>query len=410
MRHLLPLEDVRSRVLARIVPLPRVSVGLGEAIGLATAEAIVAGEPVPPFANSAMDGYAVRKADCRDASDEEPVRLDVVGDLPAGRAPERAVGAGEAIRIMTGAAVPEGADGIVIVEHTESAGDEVIVHRPAGDHIRPAGGDVAVGDEVFAPGTELGPAHVGVLASLGLAAVLVRRRPRVGVLSTGDELAEAGAPLAPGQIRESNRPMLVGLVERSGCEPVDCGIAPDDDAAVAAALESGLAECDALVTSGGVSMGEYDFVKVVLERLGDMEWFQVAIRPAKPLAFGVVRGVPVFGLPGNPVSSAVSFELFARPALRKMMGHRDLFRPVVRGVAGEGMPRRPDGKVHFDRVWVASEGGRLVARPSGMQASNVLSALARANGLAVLPDGDGVEAGDPVDVMLLDLPAGSPAP
>jgi molybdenum cofactor synthesis domain-containing protein len=226
------------------------------------------------------------------------------------------------------------------------------------------------------------------------------------VLSTGDELVPPGQALAPGKIRDSNRPMLLALARQAGCDVVDLGIARDDEAVIEGAFTRGLAECDALLTSGGVSVGDYDFVKVVLDRLGEMQWFQVAIRPAKPFAFGVANGVPVFGLPGNPVSSHVSFELFARPALLTMMGHPRPRRPIVAAVAGEAMARRPDGKLHLDRVRVHDDGGRLVAARAGGQASNVLTAMANANGLALLPDGGGVTAGDPVDVMLLDWPAG----
>jgi molybdenum cofactor synthesis domain-containing protein len=248
----------------------------------------------------------------------------------------------------------------------------------------------------------LGPGHLGVLASLGYRRVPVFRRARVGVLSTGDELVDDGSPLRPGQIRDSNRPTLVAMVHQSGCDAVDLGVVADDEAAITAVLERGLAECDALVTSGGVSMGDFDYIKVVLDRMGAMEWWQVAIKPAKPLAFGVVSGKPVFGLPGNPVSSMVSFELFARPALRRMMGHRDPFRPTVEAVADEVLRRRPDGKVHFVRVIAATgDDGRWHVRSSGGQASNLLRAMALANALAIVPDGDGIDEGGDVEVMLL---------
>lgn len=224
-------------------------------------------------------------------------------------------------------------------------------------------------------------------------------------MSTGDELAAPGEALAPGQIRDSNRPMLLALVTQVGCVPVDLGIARDDEAAITEALERAVATCDALVTSGGVSVGDYDFVKAAFDRMGQLSWYQVAIKPAKPLAFGLVGGKPAFGLPGNPVSSHVSFELFARPALLQMMGHPKRFRPVVGAVAEHAMGRHRDGKLHLDRVLVRREEGRLVAGRTGLQASNVLSAMAAANGLALLPDGGGVDEGEPVDVMLLDAPA-----
>jgi molybdopterin molybdotransferase len=401
------LEAVRAEILDAVTSLDSVTVPLSEADGLVTARAVTATEPVPPFANTAMDGYAVRAADTSGASTESPVRLRLSGELPAGRSPEGVrVGDGEAVRIMTGAPIPEGADAVVMVEVTERVGgDGVMVHEQAerGAHVRPAGGDLAPGQIVFAAGTPLTPAHLGVLASLGHPHVEAHRRSRVGVLSTGDELVESG-PLAPGRIRDANRPMLLALAADAGTEPIDLGIAPDNEARITALLDDGLARCDVVLTSGGVSVGDFDLVKAALGRMGDLRWWQVAIKPAKPLAFGVVRGTPVFGLPGNPVSSHVSFELFARPALRKQMGHSRLLRPEVAAIAGEPIRRKPDGKLHLDRVRVRYEDGRYLAARSGVQQSNVLSAMAAANGLALLPDGDGVDEGDPITVMLLESP------
>jgi molybdenum cofactor synthesis domain-containing protein len=399
------LEDVQAEVLRSVTPLAAVTVPLDEALGRVLAAPVVAAEPVPPFANTAMDGYAVRAADTRGASEAAPVRLRVVADLPAGHAPTAAVGPGDAVRIMTGAPIPDGADAIVMVERTRRDGsDGVLVQGAAevGDHLRPAGGDVVAGQQVFEPGAVVGPAHVGVLASLGLDTVPVVGRPRVGVLSTGDELLEGPGALAPGQIRDSNRPMLLAMLHEAGVEAVNLGIARDDEAYVERVLVDALGSCDAVITSGGVSVGDYDVVKAVLDRLGVLQWWQVAIRPAKPFAFGLLRGVPLFGLPGNPVSSHVSFELFARPALRKMAGHVELHRPIVDAVAEAAMPRRPDEKLHLDRVVVRYEDGRYLAARSGAQASNALAAMAIANGLALLPDGDGPQPGDTIRVMLLD--------
>lgn len=413
-----PLAEVQEEVLRRVTPLPPSVVTLADAAGLVLAEDVRAPHGVPPFANSAMDGYAVRKVDCARASEDAPVRLKVVDELPAGVVPRVAVGAGEAVRIMTGAPVPEGADGIVIVEHTErvtapDGGDEVLVRRPAGDHIRPAGSDLVPGALVFPAGTVLGPAHLGVLASLGLAEATVHRRARVGVLSTGSELVPAGEPLGPGRIHDANRPMLLALVEAAGATAVDLGLVADEEAAVTEAVARGLESCDALITSGGVSVGEHDHVKAAIEAVGELHAFQVAIKPAKPFAFGVVpeaRGglKLVFGVPGNPVSSLVAFELLVRPALRRMMGQRAVSRTTARAVAGHDLRRRADGKVHYDRVFVQDEGGRWVARRTGPQESHVLSAMAHANALAVLPDGEGVAAGEEVEVILLDLPPGGP--
>ena len=405
---MIPLEEARNRILATVPRLPAVSVALGEALGLVTVEDLAATEPIPPFPNTGVDGYAVRAADTAGATPEAPVRLRVVAELPAGKAPTVPVGPGEAIRIMTGAPAPDGADAIVMVEDTsvEGGGDgEVVAIRKAarpGDHVRAAGGDLAVGDAAIAAGSVLGPAHLGVVASLGQPTVAVVRRPRVAVMSTGDELVPPGEPLTIGQIRDSNRPMLMALVAQAGCEPVDFGIGVDEENVITERLEKAAATYDAVMTSGGVSMGDYDIVKKVLRRIAEMEWWQIAIRPAKPLAFGMLHGVPIFGLPGNPVSSHVSFELFARPALLQMMGHGRRFRPVTPAVAGHDMHRRIDGKLHLDRVVVDIADGRYLATAVRSQESNALAASAAANGLALLPDGEGVAAGDDVTVMLLD--------
>ena len=405
----LPLEDARRHILDAVPRLPAVTVPLSDALGLVTTQPLAATEPVPPFTNTAMDGYAVRAADTAGASRAAPVRLEVVDELPAGRAPTIPVGPGQAVRIMTGAPIPEGADAIVMVEQTERDGtDGVLIHKEAaeGDHLRPAGGDLSVGTVVFPAGTILGPAHLGVLASLNHPEVEVVRRARVAVMSTGDELKPPGSgPLDLGQIRDSNRPMLRALALEAGCEVVDFGIAHDDEEYVTAKLAEALDTCDALITSGGVSMGDYDVVKAALDRLGKLSWFQVAIKPAKPLAFGDFGGKALFGLPGNPVSSHFSFELFARPALLQMMGHAHRFRPVVPAVAEHPMRRSADGKIHLDRVRVRREGDKFFAARTGVQASNVLSAMALDNGLTLTPDGAGVEAGGTVDVMLLDAPA-----
>ncbi|HEX2850138.1 MAG TPA: gephyrin-like molybdotransferase Glp [Acidimicrobiales bacterium] len=415
---MIPLAEAQARVRGACEPLRPLALPLGETLGCVTSVPVRSEVAVPPFANTAVDGYAVRAADTAGAADRGAtpggVRLRVVATLPAGGDPAGLhVGPGEAIRIMTGAPVPAGADAIVMVEVTseEDGGDTVVITEAAheGAHVRPAGEDIAPGQEVFPAFTVLTPGHLGVLASIGLRRAPVFPKARVGVLSTGDELVDGGDELRPGQIRDSNRATLLGLVAEAGCVPVDLGLVRDDEDEVRAALTRGVGECDALLTSGGVSMGDFDYVKKVLDELsgagagGDaVTWMQVAIRPAKPLSFGVVDGVPVFGLPGNPVSSMVSFELFARPALRQMMGHRHPDRPVVRALADEPLRRRPDGKTHFFRVSASfAPDGRLHVRSSGGQASNLLRSMALANALAVLPDGDGVEAGGEVDVMVL---------
>lgn len=403
---MLPLDTARGFVLDRCEARKPAHVPIADALGLVTASEIVSAEAIPQFANTAMDGFAVRSVDVADA----PCELRVVETIPAGHAPQVTVGPGEASRIMTGATIPPGADAVVMVERTtiadsSSADGEVVrieVSVPPGNHVRPAGDDLHAGAHVFGIGTELTAGHLGVLCSLGLTEVEVFPRLRVGVLSTGDELVDDGSPLQPGQIRDSNRRTLLALAHRADVTCVDLGLARDDPDKIETALTTGVQTCDAIVTSGGVSMGDFDYVKAVLDRIGDMRWMQVAIKPAKPLAFGTVGDVPIFGLPGNPVSSMVSFELFARPGLRSMMGHPDPIRPAVVATAAEDLPRRVDGKTHFMRVLATPKGAGIEVRSAGGQGSHMLWAMAKANALAVVPDGDGVRAGDPVDVLLLD--------
>lgn len=405
---LIPLRDAQDHVLERVAALAPTAVALAEARGLVLAEDVTAGEAVPPFANSAMDGYAVVAADTVGATPEAPVRLPVVAEIAAGHPARGPLVAGQAMRIFTGAPVPDGADAIVVVERTARLDDGAAVAVEAaarpGDHVRAAGDDVRPGDVVLGAGEQLSPGHLGVLATIGVTEVTAHRRPRVGVLSTGDELVSGGGPLRPGQIRESNCRTLLALLAEDGFEPVDLGVVADDESAITAAIEGGAARCDAVLTSGGVSMGDIDLVKVVLDRIGDMRWMQIAIRPAKPFAFGLVgEGVPVFGLPGNPVSSMVSYEVLARPALRRMAGHprRRWHRPAVAAVAAEPLERRPDGKLHLVRVVAERRAdGALEVRSAGGQGSHHLTAMARADGLALLPDGEGVAAGAAVRVLV----------
>ncbi len=399
---MIPLEDARSFVLSGVEVGEATTVPVDDCLHLVTAADIAATGPIPPFDNTAMDGFAVRSADVADA----PVTLRMVGTIAAGAKPDIEVGPGEAVRIMTGAPMPPGADSVVMVELTSMSEDEGTVEVaqsvPVGNHIRPAGDDVTPGQTVFVAGTELSPAHLGVCTSIGVYDVPVIRRPRVGVISTGDELVDAPVPLEVGQIRDSNRHTLLSLVRRMGVEGVDLGLVPDDEEQIRAAMVGAAESCDAVITSGGVSMGDFDYVKKVLSEIGDMRWMQVAIKPAKPLAFGTVGGTPIFGLPGNPVSSMVSFELFARPGIRKMMGHPDPVPTPVRGVAGADMLRGSDGKTHFARVHAKPNAdGVFEASFAGGQGSHQLSAMAASNALAMLPDGTGARVGDPVDLLLL---------
>jgi molybdenum cofactor synthesis domain-containing protein len=400
----IPLDEARALVFRSVPRLDPVTLPIAEAVGLVLAEDVRSADDVPPFANTAVDGYAVRAQDTAGA----PVELVVAGEVAAGAARTQTLQPGEAVRIMTGAPIPPGADAVVMVEDTArlDGGARVLVRRAvhAGDAVRAAGDDVRAGERVFSAGTVLNGPSLGVLASINRRAVPVYRRARVAVLSTGDELVDDGRPLRPGQIRESNKTMLLPMIAAAGATPVDLGIVRDDEAELGRVLRHAADTCDAIVTSGGVSMGDYDVVKAVLSRLAVMHWMQIAIKPAKPFAFGLVAGVPVFGLPGNPVSSLVSFEVIARPALRLMMGH-DLVhadRPRVRAVADTGLPRRPDGKEHLIRVYGSfADDGRLHVRSTGPQGSHQLAATAQADGIALVPDGVGIPPGGDVEVLLL---------
>ena len=399
-----PLAAARREVLSAMRLLPAVEVPLDEAQGLALASDVIAPHAVPSFANSAMDGYAVRVADVADP----PVELRISEDVPAGHVASGSVRPGSVIKIMTGAPIPEGAEAVVKVEDTEPLPDSrvrIMASVPMGTAVRPAGGDLAEGQMVMPAGVRLGPVHLGVLATIGVSAPAVRRRARVAVLSTGDELFPVDSQtLPPGGIRDSNRPLLKGLLSDVGVEIVDMGIIPDQEDRLRAALRDASSAADVTVTSGGVSMGEYDLVKQVLSSLGDIELWKVAMQPAKPFAFGHIYGTPLFGLPGNPVSALVAFEQFVRPSLLKMMGARALFRPRVPALAGHPLRTNPE-KTVFVRVVVDLEDGRMVARSSGGQGSNVLSAAAAANGMAVVPRGVGsVGEGEPVAVELLRSP------
>jgi molybdopterin molybdotransferase len=408
----IPLPEARALVLESCGPRAPVQVPIDEALGCVIGAPVVATEAVPPFVNSSRDGYALRSADTSVAGGRHgPVRLRVVATIMAGSVFDGTIGPGEAARIMTGAPLPTGADAVCMLEDSadEDGGSVVAIDQPVGpgQAVRRAGEDVAVGDVVAEAGTVVAPGHIGVFANLGVAAVWVHPRPRIGVLSTGDELVAGPGPLGPGQIRDANRHVLLALVDREGWEPVDLGVVGDDESALGHAFDRSVSACDALVTSGGVSVGDLDIVKVVLEKRcpGTMRWMQVAIRPAKPFAFGTLEGVgtPVFGLPGNPVSAMVSFELLVRPAIRRMAGHRSLDHPVVQAVADAALLRQPDGKTHFVRSMLSVDGpGAWRVHPMAGQDSHHLRAMADANSLAVLPDGGGVDAGGAVEVIVTD--------
>lgn len=381
-----PLPEAQRDVLAAVSVLPTANVELAEAHGLALAEDIVARHDVPPFANSAMDGYAVKAVDVVDP----PVMLPVLEDVAAGSVPTQPVTPRTAIKIMTGAPMPEGADAVVPVEDTEPGDDSVRIMKswPKGASVRPAGGDVAEGTTIFRAGERLTPARLGVCASLGYAAPLVRRRPVVAIVSTGDEIVPPEIEeLGPGKIRDANRFTLRGSLEEMGADVVDFGIIGDDAEELRSGFAAAAAAADVVVSSGGVSMGEYDLVKHLLAELGSVDFWKVAMKPAKPFAFGSLADTPFFGLPGNPVSVAVAFEQFLRPALLKMMGSTNLFRPRLPGVLDEAVRTDPNKEVFLRVVVSSGNDGRLHVRLNGGQGSNILSGLATADAFAVIPVG-----------------------
>jgi len=408
MYPMLEVEEARAHVLENLKPLPAEPVSIKEALGRVTAEDIVADYDIPPHANTAMDGYAVRAADTAEASPQNPVRLRIISDLAAGYVSDKAVAPGTAIRIMTGAPIPAGADAVVRFEWTKRDGDWVEIMRPVspGKEVRPAGEDVQAGETVIPRGTLLRPPEIGMLAALGRKEVSVTRQPRVGILGTGDELVEPDAPLSPGKIRNANSYSNAAQVKKYGGIPVILGIARDREKEIVEKLRTGIAQgVDLLLVSGGVSVGDFDVVKKVLAAEGRIDFWRVRMKPGKPLAFGYIkfdgREVPVIGTPGNPVSTMVSFEMFARPAILAMLGARDLDPIMVTAVFGDAVPKKDDRR-HYLRVRLEEKGGEFVARLTGGQGSGILSSMVKADGLAVIPaDWDHVAPGTRVRVILL---------
>jgi molybdenum cofactor synthesis domain-containing protein len=401
-------EEAQAFVLDTLAVLTPDTLTLEDALGCVMAEELMARESVPGFINSSMDGFALRASDTVSGS----VRLRVIGSVLAGDATSPRIAAGEAMRIMTGAPLPEGADCVCMIEEAivEPADDTVRIERTfaPGEFLRHPGEDIEIGQVLFSPGQELGAPGVGVLASQGFSSVLVHRRPRVGVLSTGNELSRSQGSLRGGEIRDTNRPLLLALLHESGFEPVDLGIVRDDLGDITQRLRNGVRDCDAVISTGGVSVGDVDHVKLVIGELGgeSARWMQVAIRPGKPFAYGVVgeERTPVFGLPGNPVSTRVSFELFVRPALRLLAGHHQLTRPQFDVVLDDDLPRVPDGKLHLIHAVARVHGdGRVHVVRTIRHGSHLLSAIVEANAILMLSDGVGLSAGDVVRAMILDV-------
>lgn len=396
------VDEVRRWILERVSALAPIELKLQEAHGCVLASEVVAALDLPTFASSAMDGFAVRSADVASASAVAPVTLSIGGFVPAGRRPEATVGGGEAVQIATGAPIPGGADAIVPIEYCVVDGPNVHVIRafPEGASIRPAGQDVRAGEVLVPKGRRISAPELGLLASAGHASVLVYPRPRVAVLSTGDELVEPGRPAPFGTIRDSNSYTLFGALREAGASPFHGGIIPDDVDALREGVLGLAIRADCFVSSGGVSVGERDVVKKAFFRRGEVDFYKVAMQPGMPQAFGVVEGKPFFGLPGNPVSVFVSFEVFIRPAILKMMGRRDLVRPEVSAVCESDLSG-PRDKTVFARVRVWRDGGQWRCAGTGPGQSNLLSTVAKANGLAVIPPGvDTIRPGGTVRVML----------
>jgi molybdopterin molybdotransferase len=419
---MISVEEALERILNHISVLEPEEKPILDALGQVLAEDVTSDIDIPPLDNTAMDGYAVRAADTAGATPESPIRLQVVGELAAGYLPEGEVGPGTAVRIMTGAPLPPGADAVVVFEDTHESGahafgrfskavDSVLVCKAvrSGTNVRRAGEDVGRGALAVGRGTILRPAQIGVLASLGRTTVRVIRRPVVAVLSTGDELVEVGQPLRPGAIYDSNTYSVAAMVLENGGIPRILGIARDTVEDLTAKIRRGL-DADMLITSAGVSRGDYDVVKDVLAREGEVDFWTVRMKPGKPLAFGAFtsgeRRVPHIGLPGNPVSSMVTFELFGRPALLKMLGKSRWQRPTIRAVCEDRIVNT-DGRRVFARAVVSQRDGRYYASLTGPQGSGVLTSMSLANALAVVPeDVPVVEPGDEVSVIMLDWTQG----
>lgn len=410
----LSVAEALQRVLDAVSVLPAERVPLLEALSRVLAAPVVARDSLPPFANSSMDGYALRAADLATATADSPVRLRVIGEVAAGSVLDITVIPGTAVRIMTGAPLPKGADAVIPVEDTSEPWRDPTRPLPevieigrrirAGDYVRYPGEDVRAGEEVLPKGHLVRPQEIGVMASLGVAEVEVVRRPRVAVLATGDELIPVDEPLTPGKIRNSNSYAQAAQVASLGAIPVMLPVARDTEEDVRRRLQEGIdAGVDLIISSAGVSVGVYDVVKSVLEQDGNVGFWRVRMRPGKPLAFGAYRGIPYLGLPGNPVSAMVSFDRFARPAILKMAGHTQLERPSVIATVRETI--HSDGRESYLRAIVSRDDEGYSAVTTGGQGSHMMTSLVRANALLIVPEGVKlVEPGMQLTALLLDRP------
>lgn len=401
---MITVEEALDKILSHIQPLGFEKVSILDALGRVIAEDMIAPRDIPPYDNSGMDGYAVRHEDIQNASQKNPVRLEVIEDLRAGFVSEKTVQKGQAIRIMTGAPVPKGADAVVPVEETERGNGFVFILKAGfpGGYIRRAGEDVKRGDRVISAGDLIRPSEIGMLASMGRSFVSVYQRPSVAILCTGEELVDVGESLDGVKIVSSNSYTLAAQVRECGAIPIQLGIARDRKDEIKEKILQGL-WADVFISSAGVSVGDYDFVRDVLKELGvEMIFWRVAMKPGKPVAFWMFDGKPAFSLPGNPVSSMITFEQFVRPALLKMMGHRQIFRSVIEAILNEDIRKEP-GERHFIRAMVSFENDGYFVTTTGPQGSGILRSMVKANGLIVIPEGQEiVRAGEKVKVQLLD--------
>ena len=401
---MISVVEARRIILEHTRPVGTEEVPLLDSLGRTLAQEVNANDNIPPFDNSAMDGYAVLSEDVAQASHQAPVVLEVVDDVPAGCVAQRELKKGETVRIMTGAPVPRGADCVVMVERTRRADTkvEIFENTQTGRNIRQAGEDIRRGERVLNKGRIIGPAEMGLLSSLGVDYVSVVKVPQIGILATGDDLVEIGEELTPGKIRNSNTYSLFGLVKDAGGAPCCLGVAKDNKDNLFTKIVKGLTN-EILLISGGVSVGDYEFVKEVMADLGSgIKFWKVAMRPGKPLAFGVLNGTPVFGLPGNPVSSMISFEVFVRPALLKMLGRKEDDRKEVDVVLEEDIKKK-NGLRYFLRAQTRWEDGEYHTRTTGPQGSGILKSMALANSLMILPeDEEFVEKGKRVKVIFID--------
>ncbi|GCF07920.1 molybdopterin molybdotransferase MoeA [Dictyobacter arantiisoli] len=404
---MMSVEEALLNMLSNITPLSVTHVPLSDALGLILAEEVIARENIPPFANSAMDGFALRSQDSKPQQNQPP-HLRVTGGVAAGYIAHHAIEPGTAMRIMTGAPVPPGADTVIQVELTRHGGPngdwvEILQEVKPGNNIRPVGEDMRSGQTILTTGTELGPWEIGVLATLGWATVPVVRRARVAILGTGDEIVDIDQPLQPGKIRNSNSYLLEAAVRQAGAEAYRLGVARD----TVASLREKFAEAsqyDLILTSGGVSVGDFDLVKDIMAEQGNISFWRINMRPGKPVAFGDISETPLIGLPGNPVSSAVTFELFARPVIRKLQGQHNLLKPQIEVTLANDIPDRAMRR-HYVRAAVEWHAGHFVARTTGNQGSNIMTSLLHTNAFVIVPEGGIVtHAGDTLTALMLDWP------